>query len=125
MKLQDSLKRSLFKEPGFCVCLILQAPIRRNSKKRTLFTWLFFEAESGRVEQSKQLAKGEGAAEPLPSTGWRHLAQQPLALSPLWRMSPRKTQPLTQSLEGTALTVVAAEQCIRHAQMESEIKSCI
>lgn len=102
MKLLDSLTINIFKEPGSYLCLVLQIPIWTNSKKRTLFPWLFFEAESGRVEQKEQLAKGEGAAEPLPSTGWRLLAQQPLA----WgsgETEPCKTQPLTQSLEGTAL----------------------
>lgn len=103
MKLQESLKISLLKEPEFCVCVILQPPIQTNSKKRTLFPWLFFGVESGRVEQSEQLAKGEGAAESLPCTGWRHLAQQPLAPRPLGRLSPCKTQPLTPTLEWTAL----------------------
>lgn len=82
---------------------------------------------SRRVEQNKQLAKGEGAAEPLPEKCWRRLVQQPLALRTV-----RKTEclqdtawHLTQSLASIVLFVVAVEHCIRCAQLEREIKRCI
>ena len=96
MKLQDSLSESKSVQRTWILRVwkptdsYLDQTVR---EKRTLLTRLFLEVESGGVEQSEQLAKGEGAAEPLPETGWRHLAQQPLALGMLGRLNACKTQP--------------------------------
>lgn len=129
MKLQDSLSEGKFVQRTWilCACKPTDSSLdQRVREKKTLLTWLFLEVESGGVEQSKQLAKGEGAAEPFPETGWRHLAQQPLALGSLGKLNACKTaQHLSQSLEGTVLIAVAAKQCIRHACLERKIKSCI
>lgn len=96
MKLRDSLSESESVQRTWILCVwkptgsYLDQTVR---EKRTLLTWLFIEVESGGVERSEQLAKGEGAAEPFPETGRRHLAQQPLALETLGRLNAWKLPP--------------------------------
>lgn len=95
MKLWDSLSESQSVQRTWILCVrkptgsYLGPTVR---EKRTLLARLFLAVESGGVEQCEQLAKGEGAAEPLPETGWRHLAQQPLALGTLGRLHSHKMQ---------------------------------